>query len=68
MARFEVARGELCAHISGDGVSARRSEPGWEEAEESGRGMGLNSDAFAFSEREVSNGEAGKLAVHCAWA
>lgn len=68
MARFEGARGELWAHMSGEGVSARRSEPGWDEAEESGRGMGLNSEALALREREVRRGEAGRLAVHWAWA
>jgi len=68
MARFEVARGELCAHMSGEGVSARRREPGWDEAEERGLGMGLNSEALALRERDVSKGEAGRLAVHWAWA
>jgi len=30
--------------------------------------MGLNSEALALRERDVSNGDAGRDAVHCAWA
>ena len=64
MARLEEGRGELWDQRSGEGVSALSSEPGCEEAEESGRWMGLNSEALALSEREVSSGEAGREAVH----
>jgi hypothetical protein len=67
MARFEVALGELCAQRSGEGVSVRRYEPGTDEAAESGRWIGLNSDAFALSKRGDERGEAGRLAVYCAW-
>ena len=64
MARFEVALGELCAQRSGEGVSVRRYEPGTDEAAESGRCIGLNSDAFALSKRGDESGEAGRLAVY----
>jgi len=68
MARLEEGRGEVWDQRSGEGVSALRRDAGCEEAEERGRWMGLNSDALALSEREVSNGDAGRDAVHCACA
>jgi len=63
IARLEVARGELCAHRSGDGVSALilAREPGLEDAEERGRGIGLNSEALAFKRRGEDKGDDGKL-------
>jgi hypothetical protein len=63
MAKLEVARGELCAHKSGDGVSALilAKEPGLEDAEERGRGIGLNSEALAFRRRGEDKGEDGRL-------
>jgi hypothetical protein len=63
MAKLEVARGELCAHKSGDGVSALMlaKEPGLEDAEERGRGIGLNSEALAFRRRGEDRGDDGKL-------
>lgn len=66
IASFEVGREGLWAHMSGDGVSARReaSDPGFDEAAESGRGMGLNSWALAFRIRGEDKGEAGRLAVN----
>ena len=69
MAKLDGARGELFAHRSGDGVSALKlaREPGFEEAEDKGRGIGLNSCAFAFSRRGDDKGEAGRLAANCAW-
>jgi hypothetical protein len=63
MARFDGSRGELCAQRSGDGVSARKRAPGLDDAADSGRGMGLNSDAFAFKSLGDEIGEAGRLAV-----
>lgn len=65
MASFEVGR-EGGAHISGDGVSARRaaSEPGLDEAAERGLGMGLNSEAFALSSRGEDIGEDGRLTAN----
>ena len=63
MARLEVALGELCDHKSGD--SARKML-GLDEAADSGRGIGLNSFAFALSNRGDDNGDAGRLAVYCA--
>jgi hypothetical protein len=70
IARLDVARGELWAQRSGDGVSARKRAPGLDDAAERGRGMGLNSEAFAFRSRGDEMGEAGRLAVYCAetWA
>ena len=68
MARLDVARGELWAHKSGDGVSARRRDPVWVAAADIGRGIGLNSLAFAFSRRGEDKGDAGSEAVNCAWA
>jgi hypothetical protein len=50
--------------MSGEGVSARRIEPGWDEAEDRGLGIGLNSFALALRERDVRRGEAGRLAVN----
>jgi hypothetical protein len=51
MAKLELALNELGAQRSGDGVSALRlaKEAGLEEAAERGRGIGLNSEAFAFN-------------------
>lgn len=45
MAKFDGARGELWDHKSGDGVSALKlaNEPGLDDADERGRGIGLNS-------------------------
>lgn len=52
--------------MSGDGVSARRDarDAGLDEAAERGRGMGLNSDAFALRIRGEEIGDAGRLAVN----
>lgn len=38
--------------------------PGVHEAAERGRGIGLNSDAFAFNRRGDERGDAGRLAVN----
>lgn len=67
MASFEVGR-EGGAQRSGDGVSPRRAarELGLEEAAESGRGMGLNSDALALSSRGDDIGDDGRLTAN--WA
>jgi hypothetical protein len=64
IARFELVRVVLCAHKSGDGVSARRAlkDVGLDDAADNGRGMGLNSEALAFNSRGEESGEAGKLA------
>lgn len=53
--------------MSGDGVSARscESDAGCDDAAESGRGMGLNSFAFAFRERGEPIGDAGRLETNC---
>lgn len=66
MARLDVARGELWAHMSGDGVSALRlaNDPGLEDADDKGRGMGLNSEALAFRSRGDDNGDDGRLAAN----
>lgn len=63
MARFELALVEAGAHRSGEGVSARNcdKDDGLEEAAESGRAMGLNSDALAFRCLGEVKGEAGRL-------
>ena len=60
-----------CAHRSGDGVSARLPDkcvyaPGFDEAAESGRGAGLNSDAFAFRRRGDDRVKAGRLVARYA--
>ena len=67
MASFDVGR-EGGAQRSGDGVSPRRAanEPGLEEAAESGRGMGLNSEALALRRRGDDMGDEGKLTAN--WA
>jgi hypothetical protein len=59
----KLERKGLWDHMSGDGVSARKPA-GFDEAAERGRGMGLNSVAFAFKRRGEDNGEAGRLAVN----
>ena len=65
MARFEVARGELCDHRSGEGVSERRREPDVvDAAADKGLGIGLNSLAFALNKRGEEMGEAGREAVN----
>ena len=63
MARLELALVEAGAHKSGEGVSARNwdKDEGLEEAAESGRVMGLNSDALAFRCLGEVKGEAGRL-------
>lgn len=63
MARFDVALRELSAQRSGDGESARNRDPG-DDAADKGRGMGLNSWAFALRSLGEDNGEAGRLAVN----
>ena len=70
IAKLEVALGELWAHKSGDGVSALRLviQPGLDDADESGRGMGLNSEAFAFKRRGDERGDEGRLAANWACA
>lgn len=67
IARFDDA---LCAHRSGDGVCARSadSELVNDAARASGRGIGLNSCAFAFSNRGDESGDGGRLAANCACA
>ena len=66
---MDVGR-EVWAHMSGEGVSARscESEPGFEDAADSGRMMGLNSCALAFKMRGEDSGDAGRLAANWAWA
>ena len=65
MARLDVARGELWAHISGGGVSVRlMNEPGVVAAAERGLGIGLNSLALALRRRGEDNGDAGNDAVY----
>lgn len=63
IAKLDVARSELSAHRSGDGVSALilAREPGLEDADERGRGIGLNSEALAFSIRGEDKGDDGRL-------
>jgi len=63
MARLELALVEPGAHKSGEGVSARNcdKDDGFEEAAESGRVMGLNSDALAFKCLGEDKGDAGRL-------
>jgi hypothetical protein len=63
MAKLELALVEAGAHRSGDGVSARSwdRDDGFEEAAESGRVMGLNSEALAFKCLGEDKGEAGRL-------
>ena len=64
MAKLELALVEPPgAHKSGDGVSARNwdKDDGLEEAAESGRVMGLNSDALAFRCLGEDKGDAGRL-------
>jgi hypothetical protein len=50
MARLELVLKELGAQTSGEGVSPLRlaRDAGFEDAAERGRGIGLNSEAFAF--------------------
>jgi len=63
MAKLELALVEPGAHKSGEGVSARNwdKDDGLEEGAESGRVMGLNSDALVFECLGEGNGEAGRL-------
>jgi hypothetical protein len=69
IARFELVRVVLCAQRSGDGVSARKAdkEVGFEDAADSGLGIGLNSLAFAFRSRGDDRGDEGMLALKCDW-
>jgi hypothetical protein len=50
--------------MSGNVVSARSRTPGFEDAAERGRGMGLNSVAFALSSLGEDKGNQGRLAVY----
>ncbi len=72
IARLELVLSELVAQRSGDGVSPRipEKEAGLDDAAERGRGIGLNSVAFAFRSCGEESGEDGKLAVSVcvAWA
>jgi hypothetical protein len=70
MAKLELALVEPGAHKSGDGVSARNwdKDDGLDEAAESGRVMGLNSDALAFKCRGEDRGDAGRLDEIEKWA
>ena len=65
IASFDVGR-EVWAHMSGEGVSPRscESEPGLDDAADSGRMMGLNSCALAFKMRGEDKGDAGRLAAN----
>ena len=67
MASLEVGR-DGGAQRSGEGVSPRKAanEPGLEEAAESGRGIGLNSEALALSKRGDDMGDDGRLTAN--WA
>src|ERR1700722_1296878 len=66
IARLELALRELCAQRPGDGGPDLKVNKGagFEEAAESGRWIGLNSDAFAFRRRGEDKGEDGRLAVN----
>lgn len=68
IANLDVGLWGLCAHRSGEGVSARNpgNVPGLDDAAERGRCIGLNSEAFAFKIRGEDMGDAGRLDAN--WA
>ena len=68
IANLEVGLCGLCAHRSGEGVSALKpgNVPGLEDAAERGLWIGLNSEAFAFKMRGEEMGEAGRLDANVA--
>src|SRR3712207_31430 len=66
IARLDVGLCALSVQGSGEGVSALAPirEAGFDAAADSGRGIGLNSLALAFSRRGEESGEAGRLAAN----